>query len=961
MKKYLLLSGLAIAANCLMAQNTLFFSEYIEGTSNNKALEIFNPTGSTVDLAASNYVIQVFANGATTATNTIVLVGSLESGKTFVITHTSFALTPGVTYQQMNASINFNGDDAVVLKKGGAAGEVLDVIGQVGTDPGTEWKSGTVTTLNMTITRKTNITKGDIISNDPFDVAQEWNSTTTDDVSNLGKHVASVSNTKFYLNPESLSFTTSAAGTPSLSKRFILVNNDTIKNLKIIAGLNFEISNDSLTGFGQTFKDTSKTSTIEDYKLFVRYNPASGFTHTGKVLVDTIMPQKVTLTLNVSGQVVGNTIVPISTIQSNAKTTPLKGVKVIVKGVVIKDLQKATEQKGFYIQDMNPDGSDLTSEGIFVFDSLGSVDVIVGNLVTVSGTADELFNQTAIKRVTSVTIIEAQNAMPIPTVITFPLDSVGVLERYEGMLVKFPQKLAVTEVYNLGRYGEVLLSLNGPIFTPTNYIDPNDSPASGNTDFGISNVKAIKDQIDLNNRSKILLTDDLIAQNPNPVPFIDSVTKTFRVGSTIDTLKAIMAYDFGVYHLYKVNSPKINYDPRPAVPNVGAANLKVAAMNVLNFFNGDGSGGGFPTARGATTAYELRRQKAKIVAAIRGLDADILGMMEMENDGDGGKSALKELVDSVNVGQSAPNKYAFVMESNATGSPGTDVIKVAMMYKISKVTPAGVAAFNNSASFTSLGRPPMAQTFSLNTNAEKLTVIVNHFKSKGCGVASGLDADQLDGQSCWNDTRKKQAAELLTFINTQISLTKDSDVVVMGDFNAYNEEDPLDRFRQGGLQTLLENSYSFVFDGQLGALDHAFATKSLTKQMTGIDKWHINSAEPRIIDYTTSFKTEDLYIPNQYRASDHDPLLIGFNLVKPIADGLEEDLINQRNSAYPNPVKKGSILNFNPGLKGTLINLHGVEVSKSILKGEMHTFGLNPGIYMLNLEGNKLIKVIVTE
>lgn len=963
MKIFPLLTILVIASNCLKAQNTLFFSEYIEGSSNNKALEIFNPAEADIDLTTQSIVVQIYANGSSSPTYTIPLTGILNSGKTYVITHSSFALAlPSGTVQQTSASVNFNGDDAIVLRAGSLTGTILDVIGQIGFRPTNPpaWAAGSISTLDHTLIRNPSITHGDANGSDLFNVSLEWTSKSIDDVADLGKHGGLVSIPKFYLNPENISFTTSALGIPSVSKKFILVNNDTIKNLKITAGSNFEISSDSLIGFGQTFNDTSTSAKTQDYKFFVRYNPTSGFTHTSKIMVDTIWPQKVPLTLKVNGQVTGDALVPISTIQSSAKSTPLKGVKVIIKGIVTKDLQKVAEQKGFFLQDLNPDTSALTSEGIFVFDSLGNVDVAVGNVVTVSGTADELYNQTAIKKVTSVTVNEAFQVLPIPIIVSLPLDSVGMLESYEGMLVKFTQKLAVSEVYNLGRYGEILLSLNKPFFTPTNFIDPNDNPPSGNTDLGTSNVSFIQDQIDLQNRSKILLTDDLNTQNPNPIPFIDPVSKTLRIGSTIDTLKGILAYDFGVYHLYTVNAPKINYDPRPAVPNVGAANLKVAAMNVLNFFNGNGMGGGFPTDRGATTAFELRRQKTKIVAAIKGLDADILGMMEMENDGDGENSALKELVDSVNIGQSALNKYSIVTESNASGNPGTDAIKVAMIYKISKVTPLGPAVFCNSAAFTNLGRPPLAQTFLLNTNSEKLTVIVNHFKSKGCGTATGLDADQLDGQSCWNETRKKQAAELLIFINTLIFSTKDSDVVIMGDFNAYNEEDPLDRFRQGGLQTLLENSYSFAFDGQLGALDHAFATKSLAKQLTGIDKWHINSVEPRIIDYTTAFKTEDLYISNPYRASDHDPLLIGFKLGKSPA-GLEKRTDIKEYNVYPNPVKRGNILNFNPDKNGTLLNFQGQELTKSHKKGEINTANLTPGIYWLNMEGAKASKVIVTE
>jgi uncharacterized repeat protein (TIGR01451 family) len=187
-------------------------------------------------------------------------------------------------------------------------------------------------------------------------------------------------------------------------------------------------------------------------------------------------------------------------------------------------------------------------------------------------------------------------------------------------------------------------------------------------------------------------------------------------------------------------------------------------------------------------------------------------------------------------------------------------------------------------------RPPFAQTFSLNSNGEKFSVIVNHFKSKSCGVASGADADL--GQGCWNAKRTVQAQNLLNFINDIKTSAADNDVLVIGDLNAYGKEDPINTLVAGGLTSeiarLIAVAYSFVFDGAAGYLDHALTTSSLSAQITGVTEWHNNADEPSVIDYNVEFKntpcctstclSPDLYTPAPYRAADHDPVIIGMQL-----------------------------------------------------------------------------------
>jgi uncharacterized protein len=323
------------------------------------------------------------------------------------------------------------------------------------------------------------------------------------------------------------------------------------------------------------------------------------------------------------------------------------------------------------------------------------------------------------------------------------------------------------------------------------------------------------------------------------------------------------------------------------VPTVGG-NVKVGTFNVQNYFNGDGAGAGFPTSRGADSAAEFSRQRDKIIAAIQALNADVVGLVEMENDGDGANSAIVDLVTGLNAAMGA-STYAFVPLANTTGTAGTDEIKVAFIYKPSAVTTVGNAKYFNDPAFTTLGRPPLAQTFRVNATGETFTPIVNHFKSKSATGATGLDIDQNDGQGAFNATRKTQATALLSFVGQIQTASGDSDVMILGDLNAYNEEDPIDILRAGGLTKLTTATDSYVFDGQTGSLDHALVSSSLLTQVTGAAKWNINANEPITLDYNDDVLTtgegvaEDrndlsLYKANPYRSSDHDPVLVGLNL-----------------------------------------------------------------------------------
>jgi Ca2+-binding RTX toxin-like protein len=333
-------------------------------------------------------------------------------------------------------------------------------------------------------------------------------------------------------------------------------------------------------------------------------------------------------------------------------------------------------------------------------------------------------------------------------------------------------------------------------------------------------------------------------------------------------------------------------------------NIKVASFNVLNYFTTIDTVGGSNSPRGADSLAEFNRQTTKLVQALKGLNADVFGLIELENNGDApGGGAIKAIVDALNAEVGA-NTYNFIN----TGKVGIDAITVGLIYKQGVVAPKGNFAVLDTPSFTDpnntgqqRNRPAIAQTFQVidpnnNDFGEAFNVVVNHFKSKGASGATGADLDQNDGQGAWNDTRTKTAQALAAWLTTDPTGQGDVDWLIIGDLNAYKGETPITTLKNAGYLDLAErflgaNSYSYLFNGQLGYLDYALANTALLPQVTGVTEWHINADEIPLFDYNdtiqdtpgeASFERKpsgnNLYEPNAFRTSDHDPVLVGLNL-----------------------------------------------------------------------------------
>jgi predicted extracellular nuclease len=326
----------------------------------------------------------------------------------------------------------------------------------------------------------------------------------------------------------------------------------------------------------------------------------------------------------------------------------------------------------------------------------------------------------------------------------------------------------------------------------------------------------------------------------------------------------------------------------------------VGVLNVLNYFDDayrcrGGVEGRPMNCRGANSRAEFARQWPKTLAAIVGLDVDVLGLVEIQNDGYGDDSALADLVDRLDA-VTAPGTWAYIDADAGVGAVdalGQDAIKVALLYRPDRVMPVGTTAALATRAFVTGGdraernRPALAQAFARHGDGATFVAVVTHLKSKG----SACDApDAGDGQGECNAVRTAAAAELAGWLAEDPTGTGDPDVLVLGDLNAYAREDPVRMLEAAGFVDLQrrhqgEAAYTYVFDGQWGTLDHALASPTLASQVTGAAAWHVNADEPNVLDYNGEFKSSaqqaSLYAPDAFRSSDHDPLVVGLELTPP--------------------------------------------------------------------------------
>ncbi|MCB2178571.1 ExeM/NucH family extracellular endonuclease [bacterium] len=629
----------------------------------------------------------------------------------------------------------------------------------------------------------------------------------------------------------------------------------------------------------------------------------------------------------------------IHQVQGSGDVSPYVGQTVIVEGIVVGDFQDGDagtngDFNGFFIQeeDTDADANPLTSEGIFVYDGYypQSVDVKIGDKVRVEGKVSEYYGLTEITSYSGVTVISEENqSLTTATALSLPLDSTN-LEPYEGMLVTFPQGLNISEYYNFDYYGEIVLS-SERLYQPSAVYDP-ESPEA---------AQLLAD----NALDSIILDDGRSSYNSDPAIHpngsIFDLNNLFRGGDTLTNVTGVVYYSFGEYIIEPTTGADYaKTNPRTASPDPVGSDLKVASFNVLNYFTTLGS-------RGAETEEEFIRQRDKIFAALAAIDADVVGLIEIENNG----TAVANLVDGLNDLLGA-EVYAYIY----TGVYGTDEIAQAFIYKPATVTPVGDFAILDSQAFvnplgyeTDKSRPALAQTFMDNENGGIFTAVVNHLKSKGssCGIG---DDDPIAG-NC-NLTRTMAAEALVDWLGTDPTGSGDGDFLIIGDLNSYDKEDPIDALIEGNEKLafidmvdyyLDEFAYSYVFDGQLGYLDHALANDDLAEEITGVTIWHINADEPDLIDYTMKYKADAqdaIYAPDPYRSSDHDPVIVGLDVcdeIAPVFDSLTAtpDMLWPANHKYVDVTVEFTVSdNFDPNPTVTLVSVTSNEPDDGLGDGD---------------------------
>lgn len=688
----------------------------------------------------------------------------------------------------------------------------------------------------------------------------------------------------------------------------------------IVYGTNDPDDAELLAALGQTaqFNEAETNSTTDALARvpdgageFVAQAPTPGETN------EIIAPPELVLISQIQGATGFDGFENLATVGVDDRSA-LEGQIVRIQAVVTADFQSATpgvigtDLNGFYVQeeDADADADADTSEGIFIFDDFvdENPDVEVGDLVEITGTVTEFFGETQIGA-SAIEVIASNQMLPTATVLDLGSqgvmidqdgDFVANLESQEGMLVTFPEDLTVTELFQLGRFGTFKASADGRL----EQFSQNNAPDTEGFAQHLQDIAA----------RTITLDDGTNFQNPDTIRIPDGndgvlmADDSFRMGDTLSNVTGVLAYSENFQSSseepeFRIHLPEADYsaaNPRPETPEDVGGNFKVASLNVLNYFTtlDDGSNNAGPEdaqgARGADdlTRFgvepadaELERQANKVVQAIVEIDADVLGLVEIENDDD---IAIADLVGRVNAALGA-EVYGFI----PTGDFGGDAIAVGMIYKLDAANPLGASAglfeFEGRNFLDPLGagrdlnRPALAQTFQDASSGEMITVAVNHLKSKGSLSGLEADNDQLDGQGNNNATRTEAAKILADWLASDPTGQGSENTLIVGDLNAYAMEDPITALEDAGYtdlaDELIENASSFVFDGQAGTLDYALANAALAAKVTGVTEWRINSDEATVTDYNLDFgRDPTLYnADTPARNSDHDPVIVGFN------------------------------------------------------------------------------------
>lgn len=527
--------------------------------------------------------------------------------------------------------------------------------------------------------------------------------------------------------------------------------------------------------------------------------------------------------------------VPIANIQGAGNQSSMQAQQVTVRGIVTL----VQHDKGFYVEEYASDKDDSTSNALFIQSASLPDGIESGASIGARGTVTEIGDErdplTALTDITMLLVCSSGHPLPL-TAVSLPLDDAG-RESLEGMRIRIEESMVVTDVYQFDR-GKFTLSANGIQFTPTEVM----KPGAATNDLLVKNRA---------NALRVLL--------PESMGFPEFMVS----GSSTREITGVLAHDDRGKRMSLQSFSSFSHSDfnPPAQPATDV--LRVVGMNLHNYFNGDGQGRGFPTERGAETFEAFQQQRARIGAAIEVLDPHVIAVMELENDGFGPQSAAR---DFTRLADGATNS-TWAVTRPANDNTGTDKISVGIFYRIDQLKALGPAETLAGPEFER-SRQPQAQLFQRLPDGETILIVINHLKSKGSCPDSGIDANQGDGQGCWNDMRRRSAEKMSAWAQEVAASRGTNDILVLGDMNAYRNEDPIGAIRGAGFTELMDGNqlpvYSFAFRGQHGTLDYAFASDALLEQVQHAYIWNVNAAFPG-----------RMLLPKPWlRFSDHDPVVV---------------------------------------------------------------------------------------
>ena len=527
--------------------------------------------------------------------------------------------------------------------------------------------------------------------------------------------------------------------------------------------------------------------------------------------------------------------VRISAVQGSGFSSPRAQSTVSVRGVVTR----VEAGSGLYLEG-NEDRGDA-SRGLFVSDASLSRNAQTGQELAVTGRVAELGSGR--DTLTSLVEVEAHGlcgeaAQSPLTRVSLPLDP-RQREALEGMRLAVDGLLVLTDHYNL-RQGEWTLSAKAPLRLPTEDAAPG----------------AAANMLARSNRDRSI---QVVLPGPD--------FPALPVGAGISQVLGVLGRHDDRPQLLLESAPQADEVDFDRIQPPAKNRLRVVSLNLLNYFNGDGRGGGFPTPRGASTPEEFQTQQERTAAAIERMQPHLLAVQELENDGFGPNSAARSLLDLLNT--TGATDWAFV--DPGVKRVGGDVITVGLFFRRQILEPAGPPQLLRGSAFEGLSRVPMAQVFRERSSGSSFLVAVNHLKSKGRCPDGGQNARQGDGQGCWNTARVDAVQALLPWLEQLAQKSATRQVLILGDMNAWRQEDPIRAYRNQGYVDLVEEisglpQYSFLYFGQRGTLDYAFATPEMRSRTRQASIWHINADWPQA-----------MALPRPWlRLSDHDPVVVDF-------------------------------------------------------------------------------------